>query len=361
MIAKAFDVIELRCDGEGAISALTSALRASGIVVTIAGPGQRVAVVERMTRTPKGRYRCHEFALSFVMTNTLIVWCVMFCIHSVNLQSDATSVDKVSPYEKFYGLKLDAKRDLRVGFGDYAIATNAMTDDSMGPRTGQFIAFGGKGGPTGSVWLLNLRSNQVGTRNQLILLPMPDLVVSKIMEQAHRQGYTRGKDATLDFPDILKDEAYDGQLPEMMIIDGRDYAPQETVHHENAVDDDEIAPPAWVSATAEVQAAIAAAAEATTFAPEPTTSPASFRELCVLRRGAGFIEPSTVAAPKHHSTCHGIRWSRRLFASATSEVMLTREKINANLAKIRRHTVLQAGTDSLKNFVSKISVNAALY
>ena len=77
MLAKAasrsFDVVELRCDGEGAIGALTTALPASGIVVAIAGPGQHVAVVKRMARTLKGRYRCHELALPFVMTNTLIV------------------------------------------------------------------------------------------------------------------------------------------------------------------------------------------------------------------------------------------------------------------------------------------------
>jgi len=87
-------------------------------------------------RTLKNRYPCHELALPFVMTHTLIVWCVLFCMHSVNLQPNASSVDKVSPYEQFYGFKLDAKRDLRVGFGHYAIATNAMTDNSMGPRAG---------------------------------------------------------------------------------------------------------------------------------------------------------------------------------------------------------------------------------
>ena len=77
MLAKAasisFDVIELRCDDEGAICALTSMLQASGIVATIAGPGQHVAVVERMARTLKGRYRCHELALPVVMTHTLIM------------------------------------------------------------------------------------------------------------------------------------------------------------------------------------------------------------------------------------------------------------------------------------------------
>jgi hypothetical protein len=134
--SRSFDVIELRCDGEEVIGALTSALQVSGIVVTTAGPGQHVAVVERMARTLKIRYRCHELTLPFVVTHTLIVWCVRFCMHSVNLQPNASSVDKVSPYKQFSGLKLDAKRDLRVGFGDYAVATNVMTENSMGPRAG---------------------------------------------------------------------------------------------------------------------------------------------------------------------------------------------------------------------------------
>ncbi len=217
-----------------------------------------------------------------------------------------------------------------------------------------------KGGPTGSVWILSLRSNQVVTRDQFVLLPMPDLVIQKIREKAHRQGYTRGEDPTFEFLDILEKEDYDGQLPEMMAIDGRDDVPQEISHHENAVDDDEIAPPVGGSGTAQVQADTASATEAVPLAPEHSTSRASSRELRALRRDAGFIEPSTAATPEDHSTRHGIRWSRRLSTRATSEVMLTREKINADRAKIRRHLDLQADNDSLKDSVFKISVNAAL-
>ena len=357
MLAKAasrsFDVIELRCDGEGAIGALTSTLQASGITVSIAGPGQHVAVVERMARTLKGRYRCHELALPFVMTHTLIVWCVLFCMHSVNLQPNASSVDKISPYEQFSGLKLDAKRDLRVGFGDYAVATNAMTDSSMGPRAGQFVALGGKGGPTGSVWMLSLRSNQVVTRDQFVLLPMPDIVIKKITEQAHRQGYTRGEDPTLEFPDIVEDETCDGRLPEMMTIDGRDDEHQGLARHEIAVDADEtVAPPAGVS--------VAAQDQAVPQLPEPPTAPVSSRELRALRRDAGFVEPSTTAAPEEFSAHHGVRWSRRLSPRATSEVLLTREKVNAVRAKTRRHLILRCDRDALKEYAFKISVNAAL-
>jgi hypothetical protein len=146
----------------------------------------------------------------------------------------------------------------------------------------------------------------------------------------------------------------------MMTIDGRDDVPQETAHHENAVDDYEIVPPAGVSATDQIQAADAVAAEAALLAPEPSISPSSSREFCALRRDTGFIELSTTTAPEQHSTRHGIRWSRRLSARATSEAMLTREKINANRANIIRHIVLQACTDSIKDFAFKISVNAAL-
>jgi len=146
--SRSFDVIELRCDGEAVIGALTRAVQVSGIVITIAGPGQHVAVVKRMVRTLKGRYRCHELALPFVMAHTLIVWCVMFCMHSVNLQPHASSVDKVSPYDHFSGLKPDATRDLlRVGFGDTAVATNAMTDNSMGPRAGNSLLSAAKKAP----------------------------------------------------------------------------------------------------------------------------------------------------------------------------------------------------------------------
>ncbi len=67
-----------------------------------------------------------------------------------------------------------------------------MTDNSMGPRAAKFVALGGKGGPTGSGWMLSLRLNQVVTPDQFVILPMPDIVVEKITQQAHCQGYTRG-------------------------------------------------------------------------------------------------------------------------------------------------------------------------
>ena len=100
--------------------------------------------------------------------------------------------------------------------------------------------------------MLSLRSNQVVTRDQFVLLSMPDIVIQKITEQAYRQGYTRGADPTLEFPEVLDDdEANEGQLPEMMPIDGRDDEMQGPTRHENAADVNEVAPSAGVSVAAQ--------------------------------------------------------------------------------------------------------------
>ncbi len=70
--------------------------------------------------------------------------CARFCTSCVNLQPSATSVDTVSPLEQFSGLELDAKRDLRVAFGDYVLATVDETDNLMRLRAEPSIALGGK-------------------------------------------------------------------------------------------------------------------------------------------------------------------------------------------------------------------------
>jgi hypothetical protein len=101
MIAQAtsiyFVFVEFRCDFEGAIGSLTYALPSSGIIVSIAGPGQRVTVAERMARTLEVNYISYELVLLFVTTHTLIMWCVMFCMYSVNLLANVFSANKVSP------------------------------------------------------------------------------------------------------------------------------------------------------------------------------------------------------------------------------------------------------------------------
>lgn len=141
-----FDVLEIRCDGEGAVGAITAELNLQGIKVPIAGP--------RKSQTVKGRHRCHELSLPFVRTKLLIIWCTKFSMHCVNLHPSANATDTVCPHEQFSGIKVDTKRDLRVAFGDFVIATPAETNNSMEPRSEPHIALGGRHNLTGSVWML---------------------------------------------------------------------------------------------------------------------------------------------------------------------------------------------------------------
>ncbi len=143
--------------------------------MSIVGPGQNVSVVERMVQTSKSRLRCHELVLPFVMTHTLIVWCARFCMTCVNLQPSATSVDKVSPFEQFYGLKYDAKRDLRVAFGDYVLATVAETDSSMRQKVEPCIALGGKLNLSGSVRMFSMKIYKIITGISSSYNPCPSL------------------------------------------------------------------------------------------------------------------------------------------------------------------------------------------
>jgi hypothetical protein len=88
--------------------------------------------------------------------------------------------------------------------------------------------------------------------------------------------------------------------------------------------------------------------------------PIGSRLLRALRRDAGFAECFTDAAPEQSSAHRGVRWSSRLSPRVTSEVLLTREKVNAARAVARRHLVLQGDCDAFKEHAFKISVNAAL-
>lgn len=231
-----FKIVEVKTDGEGAIAAMIPELHAMGIRVNPAGPGQHVPVVERMIQTVKSTVRSFEHALPYVMPRLMIIFCVLYAVRSTNFRPNAMSLDKLSPYEQFTGLKLDVKRDLRCGFGDYAQATVPVTNNTMAARTQGCICLLPTGNSTGSVKMWHLASNSVITRDQFQLLPMTGELCKYITLLAEKQGYTRGSDPGLlgsadpvDFA-AAEGEAGDNPLPDMMPIDGRQLIPPALMH-----------------------------------------------------------------------------------------------------------------------------------
>ena len=106
-------------------------LQAAGIVVNMAWPGKHVPVAERMIQTIKSRVRCYEHSLPYVMCRVLLIMCTLFCVLRINMQPSTTSVDRISPLEKFSGQKLDAKVHLRCGFFEYVQATVPYADNTL--------------------------------------------------------------------------------------------------------------------------------------------------------------------------------------------------------------------------------------
>ena len=230
-----FDVIELRCDGEGGVSAFIVDLQLMGIVVNIAGPGEHVPVIERMIQTVKSRVRAHIHALPYTMNAALLTYCVLFCVRSVNLQPSATSTTLLSPQELYSGMRLDMARDLKCGFGDYVHATVPVTDNSTAQRTDGCITLLPTGNATGSVRMYCLATNKVITRDQFTVVPMPQHVIALLNGRAALQGRVRGGAAAPlddDMPELIADDDSDDEdddtaghaaapLPDMLPVHGR--------------------------------------------------------------------------------------------------------------------------------------------
>ena len=173
--------------------------------------------------------RAFDSTLPYVMTRLLLVFCVLFVASRINLQPKSLSLDKISPQEQFSGFKLDAAKDLRVGFGKWTQATVPVTDNTMTGRTQGCIALLPTGNSTGSVLMWHMATNQVVTRDQFKVLPLTDDICKYITGLATKQGFSRGYDpavGALPVPAQPMDPVYDAStaqaaLPEMMAIDGR--------------------------------------------------------------------------------------------------------------------------------------------
>lgn len=187
-----FETPLIRCDNEGAVAAIAPDLALQGLAVDLAGPGQHVAEVERLARTVKERVRGYDAVLPFTMCRLILTYCVLFAVSGINMVAGATSTSRLSPRELFTGMRTDASRDLRVGFGDYVQCTPPTTDNSMAPRKEGGIVLLPTGNLTGSVKVLKLSTWQVVIRDQITLLPMPDQVIDHLNSYATTDAMVRG-------------------------------------------------------------------------------------------------------------------------------------------------------------------------
>jgi hypothetical protein len=114
-----------------------------------------------------------------------------------------TRVDNIGPCDASTGRKIDYKRNLKVGFGDYVQAhVSNVTDEevkALKACTTGAIAIGSVGNFQGTIKAVDLSSMQVITRDKFTLLPMSPSVIEDLNSIAEKQKRKISKDPIFRF------------------------------------------------------------------------------------------------------------------------------------------------------------------
>lgn len=175
--SRSFNVVGLLTDAEGSVIALQAVLAERGILMNRAGSGSHVPIIERKIQEVKERCRAIINTLPYRLPLTLVPYLVLFAVTRINWIPHRVGMANISPSEAFLGRKLDFKRDLRVGFGEYCEVFDPSSDNTMRPRTQAAISLGPTGNLSGSVRFYRLATGKEIVRDQFTVMPMSDVVI----------------------------------------------------------------------------------------------------------------------------------------------------------------------------------------
>jgi hypothetical protein len=171
----------VRCDGEGAVSALRSMFAIEGIDLSITSEGGTVPTAERAIRTIKERARGILNTLPFALgSGKLLLGLIQHVVQVINMLPSRMSTTRMSPREQMTGRKINVERDLRASFGDFVMASHQKTDKSMEARSDPCIYLHSSGNEEGSVYLYNINTGGNTTRQHFTPLPMPTRVITRL-------------------------------------------------------------------------------------------------------------------------------------------------------------------------------------
>ena len=178
-----FEVKVIRCDGEGAIVFDTednAQLLKLGLIVDPVTAGEAVPRIERKIRTIKDKARCLTTTLPFKLARKVEDSAIIWATNRVNIMPTVNSYEYITPREKVYGRKIDARIDGKHGFGDYVQIINSKTDNSMIERSRGAIALLPTENMDGSWYYYTLDNANTVRRRRSRALPMPDEVITRI-------------------------------------------------------------------------------------------------------------------------------------------------------------------------------------
>ena len=151
-----------------------------GIVLEAVGNNEHVPIVERKIRVIMERVRGIINTLPYRLPARLLPLLVLFCVNRINMTRSAATFSNASPWERFYGRKIDYKKNLRAGFGEYCQAHTNTADNTLNSRTIGGLTMYNTGNGQGTWYVYNLSTDRLIRRNKFTILPIPNIVINHL-------------------------------------------------------------------------------------------------------------------------------------------------------------------------------------
>ena len=210
----------LRFDREKGVSCIEAVLATKlDLHLDLSASYQHVSVAERKIRVVKERMRCEIANLGFKMNTNFLMYLPKYVARRLNINTSSIVGVNISPTEMLTGLRVSAKVELKIGFGEYANAWHPVgVSNNMEPRTTTGICLGLSNNREGSVIFYDLSK---GTKQIPLVVdnfkvaPMPENVVIQLNSLA--RSIPIGEEDELKQQDITLAE--DLMTPEVPLED----------------------------------------------------------------------------------------------------------------------------------------------
>jgi hypothetical protein len=129
------------------------------VVIDIGGAGDYISKVDAKICHIKELYRSVKASLPWKLPKALVKYLVAYTVAQINIQRTSAVNCDVCPKVLFTGLKVNYKKELELGFGDYCEVYDG-TDNTSKSRTSPCIALCPSNNATGSWEFLSLTTNK---------------------------------------------------------------------------------------------------------------------------------------------------------------------------------------------------------
>jgi hypothetical protein len=192
-----------------------------GVLVDDGGAADYVPKADIKIRRIKEIYRAVKNGLPWKLPVNLVKYLVSYVVGRINIRRTTLLSTNMSPYRLFTGTKINYKKSLSLGFGDYCKVFNGI--DNTSRRTLPCIALHPCNNLTGSWQFLNITSGMMIRRSNWRRMVMTQAVMDQMnaMQSAPIQEELPGvepgmaeKTTTQQVPIVQDDQIKEQSIPE---------------------------------------------------------------------------------------------------------------------------------------------------